>query len=126
LRFGGPERRKAGISGEPFGGATVPGGQHLVRAPKAGEIVAADRAAIARVEAGPRTARNRIGLRPFAKRPAVLIAGLFEPALADGVLFRAKTGPDANIIAAVQAGTRLRLLCKSCVGTWSRPMTRRR
>jgi len=97
-----------------------------VRAPKAGEVVAADRAAVARVEAVPRTAHNRIRLRLFAKQHAVVIAGLFEPALADGVLFRAKTGPDANIIAAVQAGTRLRLLCNSCVGTWLRPMTCRR
>jgi hypothetical protein len=40
----------------------------------------------------------------------VVIDGVFEPAPADGVVFRAATGLDANTIATVQAGVRRRLL----------------
>jgi hypothetical protein len=39
-----------------------------------------------------------------------LIGGVFEPALADGVVFRAATGIDANVIADLQACVRRRLL----------------
>ena len=40
----------------------------------------------------------------------MVIDGVFEPAPADGVVFRAATGLDTNAIAAVQAQVRRRLL----------------